>query len=97
MNRIFEHHGTTFVWDEAKAIENARKHEVTFEEAATAFDDPLFILRDASRNDEERHVAIGLSAAGRLLAVVHVEVNDEYLRIVSAWRASAAEEMLYDQ
>jgi hypothetical protein len=30
-----------FEWDPAKATENLRKHRVTFEEAATVFDDPL--------------------------------------------------------
>jgi uncharacterized DUF497 family protein len=29
-----------------------RKHGVRFEDAATVFMDPLFVLTDASRNDE---------------------------------------------
>jgi len=33
MDRVFEHSGTTFEWDEAKAGENQRKHGVSFEEA----------------------------------------------------------------
>lgn len=68
-----------------------------FEEAATVFDDPLFILRDATRNDELREAAIGLSSIARLLTVVHLEVDGEFIRIISAWRASAAEEALYAQ
>jgi len=28
-------------WNDAKAAENLRKHGVSFEEAATVFDDPL--------------------------------------------------------
>jgi hypothetical protein len=32
MDRVFEHGGTTFEWDEAKASENRRKHGVSFEE-----------------------------------------------------------------
>ena len=59
MDRIFEHGGTTFEWDEAKAAENHRKHGVSFEEAVTAFDDPLFVLQDASRNEEPRDAVIG--------------------------------------
>jgi hypothetical protein len=35
MDRLFEHGGTTFEWDEAKAAENQRKHGVSFEEAVT--------------------------------------------------------------
>jgi uncharacterized DUF497 family protein len=47
--------GQGFVWDEAKADANVRKHGVRFEEAATVFFDPLFVVVDASRNDEARH------------------------------------------
>ena len=97
MDRVFEHGGTSFRWDDSKAAENQRRHGVSFEEAATVFDDPLFVLQDASRNEERRDAVIGFSSAGRLLTVVHIEVEGEFIRIVSAWRASAAEEAFYDQ
>jgi uncharacterized protein len=97
MDRVFEHGGTSFRWDESKAAENQRRHGVSFEEAATIFDDPLFVLQDASRNEERRDAVIGFSSAGRLLTVVHIEVEGEFIRIISAWRASAAEEAFYDQ
>ncbi|MGH8291212.1 MAG: BrnT family toxin [Steroidobacteraceae bacterium] len=96
-DRVFVHHGTTFIWDEVKATQNLQKHGVAFEEAVTVFDDPLFILQDASRNDQHRDAAIGFSAAGRLLTVVHFEVEDECIRIISARRASPAEETIYAQ
>jgi len=67
MDRAFEHGGTSFRWDESKAAENRRRHGVSFEEAATVFDDPLFVLQDASRNEEPRDTVIGFSSAGRLL------------------------------
>jgi uncharacterized DUF497 family protein len=97
MDRVFEHGGTSFRWDESKAAENQRRHGVSFEEAATVFDDPLFVLQDASRNEERRDAVIGFSSASRLLTVVHIEVEGEFIRIISAWRASAAEEAFYDQ
>jgi uncharacterized DUF497 family protein len=97
MERQFDHRGTRFVWQEAKAELNVHKHGVAFEEAVTVFDDPLFVLQDASRNDEGRDAAIGFSSAGRLLTVVHIEVDGEYIRIISARRASASEEAFYDQ
>jgi uncharacterized DUF497 family protein len=97
MDRSYEHGGNTFVWDEEKAAENEFKHAVKFEEAATVFDDPLFVLADASRNEEQRDKVVGFSAAGRLLTVVHIEFEGEYIRVISAWRASASEEALYDQ
>ena len=54
MDRVFEHGGTRFRWDESKAAENQLKHGVSFEEAVTVFDDPLFVLQDASRNEQQR-------------------------------------------
>ncbi len=97
MDRQFDHAGNTFVWNEDKAAENERKHGVKFEEAATVFDDPLLVLADASRNNEQRDKVIGFSIAGRLLTVVHIEIDGEFIRIISAWRASPIEEALYDQ
>ena len=87
--------GDLFVWDSQKADNNFRKHDVKFEEAATVFSDPLFIIEDSSRNDEARDAAIGFDATGRLLYVVHVEVEDVCIRIVSARRADRNEELRY--
>ncbi len=97
MDRHYEHRGTHFVWHDEKAELNVQKHGVAFEEAVTVFDDPLFVLQDASRNDEGRDAAIGFSSSGRLLTVVHVEVDGEYIRIISARRAVPSEETFYDQ
>ena len=97
MDRVFDHGGTSFCWDESKAAENLQKHGVSFEEAASVFDDPLFVLQDASRNEEQRDAVIGFSSAGRLLTVVHVEFDGEFIRIISAWHASPSEEAFYDQ
>jgi uncharacterized DUF497 family protein len=49
MDRHYEHHGTHFVWHDAKAELNVQKHGVTFEEAVTVFDDPLFVLQGKSQ------------------------------------------------
>src|SRR5688500_5150932 len=88
MDVHFDYHGNAFVWDADKARSNLRKHGVAFEEAATAFLDPLFVLVDASRNDEPRDALIGFDVGGRLLYVVHVMVEAEALRLVSARRAT---------
>ena len=94
-DRVFIHRGTTFRWDEIKAQQNLQKHGIAFEEAVTVFDDPLLVLEDASRNEEQRDAVIGFSSNGRLLTVVHIEVAYEYIRIISARRASSAEEAIY--
>ncbi len=91
MDTRFELDGTTFVWDEAKESSNILKHDITFQQAATVFFDPLFRLIDASRNDEARDAAIGFSASGRLLFVVHVVIEDEAIRIISARKATPEE------
>ena len=95
MDIEFELNGDLFVWDEEKAEKNRRKHGVLFEEAATVFSDPMFVLLDASRNDEARDAAIGFDSIGRLLYVVNIEVEDKFIRIISARRAEPEEENYY--
>lgn len=54
----FELNGDLFVWNEAKAEKNRHKHGIRFEEAATVFGDPMFVLIDASRQGEAPDAAI---------------------------------------
>ena len=91
----FECNGDSFVWNADKAQQNWRKHGVRFEEAATVFADPLFVLVDATRNDEARDAAIGFGSSGRLLYVVHIEIEGTCIRIISARRADPHEESEY--
>ena len=91
----FECNGDSFVWNADKAQKNWRKHGVRFEEAATVFADPLFVLVDATRNDEARDAAIGFGSSGRLLYVVHIEIEGTCIRIISARRADPHEEFEY--
>jgi uncharacterized DUF497 family protein len=95
MDIHFELNGDQFVWNDEKADANWRKHGVRFEEAATVFEDPLFVLVDASRNNESRDAAIGFDATGRLLYVVHIEFEASCIRIISARRAEPEEELNY--
>ena len=84
-----ELNGTTFVWNLKKAAANPGKHDgITFEQAATVFFDPFFRLVDAGRNDEARDAIIGFDASSRLLFVVHVQIENECIRIISARRAT---------
>lgn len=95
MDIYYELNGESFVWDADKARRNWRKHGVRFEEAATVFFDPLFVLVEASRHGESRDAAIGFDAGGRLLTVVHIEIEATCIRIISARRAEPAEESSY--
>ena len=56
---------------------------------------PLLLVVDASRNAEARDAAIGFDESGRLLTVVHVQIDDERVRIISARPATAREEADY--
>ncbi|MFG5776074.1 BrnT family toxin [Comamonas sp. J-3] len=95
MNIQYELNGELFVWNQEKAELNWRKHGVQFEEAAAVFFDPFFVLTDASRNDEARNAAIGFDSQARLLFVVHVEIEDTCIRLISARRADPHEEKIY--
>lgn len=55
-------------WDGDKADRNARKHGVTFEEAATVFSDPRALIIEDERHPENARI-IGESLAARILLV----------------------------
>jgi uncharacterized DUF497 family protein len=93
----FELNGTAFVWAEEKARRNPALHDgITFERAAEVFFDPFLRLVDASRDDEARDAVLGYDTLGQLLFVVHIEVEEEYIRIISARKATPQERHTYD-
>jgi hypothetical protein len=85
-----------FEWDSLKAKINLRRHKVSFEEAGTIFDDPLFItfLDEEHSIDEERYITIGLSERRRLLLVAHTD-RQGCIRIISARKATRNEQRFY--
>ncbi|MEN9817944.1 MAG: hypothetical protein RLZ32_1824 [Gemmatimonadota bacterium] len=88
----------TFEWNQAKAAGNVRKHGIRFEEARTVFEDEeaLLIPDPIHSVGEERFVLLGLSAASRVLVVVHCERADgEVIRIISARKADPGERATY--
>jgi uncharacterized protein len=91
--------GLRFTWDHRKAATNRRKHGVTFEEAATAFGDPLSLtVPDPDHSEtEDRFVLLGLSVRQRLLVVVHVERVADEIRIISARPATRPERHQYEE
>lgn len=89
---------TTFSWDPAKATANLRKHGVAFEDAMTAFWDPLSItIEDPDHSAlEARFVTVGLSTTGHLLVISHTEEGSD-MRIISARLATAHERRFYEE
>ncbi|MEQ9623463.1 BrnT family toxin [Coleofasciculus chthonoplastes] len=97
MDVYFVLNGITFVWNEQKARQNSSKHEgVTFQQATEAFFDPFLVVVDASRNDEARDAVIGLDKRWNLLYVVHIERDDDMIRIISARKATRKEREYYE-
>lgn len=87
-----------FEWDPEKATSNLGKHKVSFNEAATVFEDPLsFTVPDPAHSEEEqRLITIGASAQGRLLMVAHTEQGDR-LRLISARTLTRSERKAYEE
>jgi uncharacterized DUF497 family protein len=57
-----------FEWNPDKAVINLRKHNISFQEAATVFDDSLSVaFPDPDHSiGEDRYVIIGMSRLGQL-------------------------------
>jgi hypothetical protein len=87
-----------FEWDIIKARRNSLKHGISFEEASTVFDDPLYItFLDVEHSiDEERYITLGLSKVGRLLLIAHTD-RGGIIRIISARKATKNERRYYEE
>lgn len=97
VDQQFQLRGVPFVWDKAKAANNLKKHEVSFQQAAEAFFDPFLRMVGASP-DESRDAIIGFDSNGRMLFVVHIELEDDGgYRIISARKATAEERKVYER
>jgi uncharacterized DUF497 family protein len=85
-----------YVWDPNKAATNQKKHGIVFEEAVTAFADPLGIIVDDGVHPE-RAILIGSSERERILVTVFIERDENVTRIVSARLASRPERRRYEE
>ena len=87
-----------FEWDGNKAEANLSKHGVSFDEAKTVFDDPLYIdFYDPDYSDEEdRYIIIGESQQRRLLIVSYTE-RDHKIRLISAREVTKKEKEDYEE
>jgi len=87
-----------FEWDQNKNAKNIKKHGISFDEAATIFDDPMFItvIDEEHSIDEERYITIGLSTDGKLLLVAHTDRQGK-IRLISARKATKKDEKFYAQ
>jgi hypothetical protein len=87
-----------FEWDPRKAKQNLKRHGVSFDEAVTAFYDPLSATFDDPDHStaEQRYITIGFSSKDRLLVVAHVE-RGRNTRIITARPATTHERKKHEK
>ena len=75
-----------FEWDEAKNLENQRKHNVSFYEAQHAFlDKKRIIAEDLSHShQEQRYYCFGLNEQGNGILTVRFTYRSGCIRIIGA-------------
>jgi uncharacterized protein len=90
-----------FEWEPDNALRHFRKHGVSFEEAATAFDDPRGLSgRDHAHSDVElRYQWIGRSAEDRIPTIAYTlrrtDNGETAIRLITARRANRQERRAY--
>jgi uncharacterized DUF497 family protein len=86
-----------FEWDEAKNLENIRKHEIDFADVPAMFDGEMLIeLDDRFDYGEDRWFGIGFLGSG-IAVVVWTERQNNVIRIISARRANRHEQKRFEQ
>lgn len=85
-----------YEWDDRKAALNFRKHDVDFEDAIVALEDPNRVEEVDTRfvYDEERIQIIGM-AHSRVLFVIVMLPGEDACRIISARKATRHEQDRY--
>ena len=83
-------------YDSAKADVNLTKHDIAFEEAASALLDPQALVReDVDAEGEVRWILLGMSSQAQLLVVIYSLRDDERIRLISARKATRYEAKSY--
>lgn len=90
--------GSAFDWDVKKAVANFEQHGVSFDEAATVFEDPLAKIHDDPDHSayERRNIIIGQSIQGHLLLVSFTDRGSN-IRLISARPATRRERRDYEE
>ncbi|MBW4418892.1 MAG: BrnT family toxin [Myxacorys californica WJT36-NPBG1] len=86
-----------FEWDEAKNLENVRKHEIDFADVPEMFEGSMLIELD-NRFDYSEDQWIGIGFLGNGIAiVVWTERQGDVIRVISARRANRHERKRFEQ
>ena len=76
-----------FIWDENKYQEVQRRHGVQLYEVVSAFDDPSGYDNPDPVGHEDRWILVGITAGGRILAIVFSEEDSPLYRLITAFDA----------
>lgn len=87
-----------FIWDKNKAKLNLGKHNLSFEDAATVFADPLAFIFDDDEHSrkEQRNLIIGHTKKNKVIIVSFTE-RDQHIRIISARKTTKKEKQDYEE
>ena len=87
-----------FEWNPQKATLNLAKHNVSFDEASTVFNDPLSRTFDDPDHslDERRFIIVGYSDRNRLLFVCHTD-DEKIVRLISAREVTSNERKQHEK
>lgn len=87
-----------FEWDQKKAIDNEKKHGISFREAASVFcDQSAITFSDPDHSStEDRYITFGLSRLRKLLIVSHA-ARKTRIRIISARLVTRRERRIYEE
>ena len=90
--------GLKFEWDRRKAVLRFKKHGVSFEDAATAFGDPLSVtIHDPKHSDDEdRFLLLEETQDKKLVVVAHTDRKDT-IRLINARPATRQEREDYEK
>ena len=87
-----------FEWDEGNVDKNWITHRVAFWEAEEVFfNEPLVVRTDAAHSaSERRHLALGITDAGRRL-FISFTVRNQLIRVISARDMTRKESRVYEE
>ena len=84
-----------YEWNSNKAKENLKKHGVDFADAVVALEDENALTIEDKDQKEIRFQTLGMGSYLNVLYVVHAEISESCIRIISARKADKKEAKYY--
>ena len=84
-----------YEWDSKKAKGNLKKHGIDFADAVVALEDENALTIEDKDHEEIRFQTLGMGSYLNVLYVVHAEISEKCIRIISARKADKMEAKYY--